>query len=121
MKNSNSSFLKGFVFACNGLAKAIRTERNLKVHMGISILVCMLGFAVQLSTIEWCLIIACMGLVMGAELMNSAIEKLVDMVSPGFDARAGLVKDIAAGAVLVCAITSAIIGLFIFIPKLLTL
>ena len=71
-----------------------------------------------ITRMEWMIIILCIGVVIAAELFNTAIEKLVDLVSPQQHPVAGQVKDIAAGAVLVCAATAAIIGLIVFIPYL---
>lgn len=85
------------------------------------ILVIFFSFLLQISTLEWLIVIFCIGLVLTAEIFNSAIEVLTDIVSPESNPRAGLVKDMAAGAVLIAAITSAIIGLIIFVPKLLNL
>ena len=67
---------------------------------------------------EWIAVILCIGMVIGAELFNSAIERIVDLVSPQRHPLAGQIKDIAAGAVLICALTALIIGLIIFIPYL---
>ncbi len=111
-------FFKGFAHALNGLQKAIVSELNLKVHLIIAVCVVIMGFITHLNANEWAIIIGCIALVIAAELMNTAIEKLVDLVSPAFHPQAGLVKDIAAAAVLVCAVASAIIGCIIFIPKL---
>ena len=121
MKIYRFSFPKGFGFAINGLIKAISSERNLKVHLVAMVCVLLLGLYVHLSAIEWVIVTGCFGWVIAAELMNTAIEKLVDLVSPEFDPRAGLVKDIAAGAVLISATTAAVIGCIIFIPKLFSL
>jgi diacylglycerol kinase len=93
----------------------------MKIHALAAVLVVIMGITVDLTVVEWCLVLIAFGLVLGAELLNTAIENLVDLVHPGFDERAGKVKDIAAAAVLVCAIIAAIIGCIIFIPKLLTL
>ena len=76
------------------------------------------GFVLGITRMEWMIIILCIGVVIAAELFNTAIEKLVDLVSPQQHPVAGQVKDIAAGAVLVCAATAAIIGLIVFIPYL---
>lgn len=112
-------FLNGFIHAVNGLQKAIASEFNLKVHLVAAICVIAIGFIVHLSSIEWAIIIGCMALVIVSELVNTAIEKLVDLVSPTYHPQAGMVKDIAAGSVLVCAIVSVIVGCLVFIPKLL--
>lgn len=121
MKNPLIVFGKSFGHAANGIVTAIQAERNLRIHLVIAVFVCAIGFFLHLSAIEWCFIIGCFGLVIGAELMNTAIEKLVDMVSPDINPKAGLVKDIAAGAVLLCAIVAVLVGCIIFIPKVLTL
>ncbi len=67
---------------------------------------------------EWVAIILCIGMVLATELINTAIERLVDLISPDRNPIAGQIKDIAAGAVLICAIAAAIVGLIIFIPYL---
>ncbi len=111
-------FLKGFAYAINGLNNAILSEHNLKLHILIASCVIVLSYVLHLSAIEWAIILGCIALVIGAELMNTAIEKTVDLVSPTFNPKAGLIKDISAGAVLVCAIVAAIIGVLIFLPKI---
>ena len=67
---------------------------------------------------EWCIILLVIGMVLAAELMNSAIEMLTDLASPAYSKKAGRLKDMAAGAVLITAITAVIVGLIIFIPKI---
>ena len=74
------------------------------------------GIVLGITRTEWIMVVMCIGTVIAAELFNTAIEKLVDLVSPERHPVAGRVKDIAAGAVLVCAVAAAIIGLIIFIP-----
>lgn len=81
-------------------------------------LVIVFGFFLRINTVEWLLLIFCFGFVMTAEIFNSAVEVLTDIASPEKNSKAGLVKDMAAGGVLISAITAAIIGLIIFIPKL---
>lgn len=82
-------------------------------------MVSLLGLYVGLQTIEWCIILICFALVIGAELVNTAIETYIDYKSPEQHPEIGKAKDIAAAAVLVCAIAAAIIGSIIFIPKFL--
>lgn len=113
--------IKSFAFAFRGIFKAFRTEHNLWIQSSIAIVVVFLGFYFQIPSNEWVLVILAIGLVLTAELFNTAIESLVDMVSPEYDKMAGFVKDVAAGAVLVAAITAAVIGSVIFIPYLLNL
>ncbi len=110
-------WLKSLGFACAGLVVAFRSELNLKIHVSIAILVVLFGVILNISTTEWFIVLLCFAVVISAELVNTAIENLVDLVSPKIDPLAGKVKDLAAGAVLVVAIVAAIIGLIIFVPK----
>ena len=90
---------------------------NFKIHLLAIMAVLLAGWYVQLAIADWLWIILAVGLVLVAELLNTAIEVLVDLVSPEYNAMAGKVKDIAAGAVLVAALISVCIGAVIFIPK----
>ena len=110
--------LRSFVYAGKGLKSFFRKEHNAWIHCFITIVVIFLGIVLHISVHEWIAIILCIGLVFAAEAFNTAIERLVNFVSPERNDRAGDVKDIAAGAVLICAIAAAIVGLIIFIPKL---
>lgn len=109
--------IKSFGYAINGIRIVIGSEVNMKIHLGISLAVIVLGIGFMISPTEWLICLLCMGLVAGLEMMNTAIEKLVDLVSPHQNPQAGVVKDIAAGAVLIGAILSATIGTIIFAPK----
>ncbi len=113
-------FWKSLNCAFNGIRKAFQTERNLRFHFFAAIIVTFSGIILSLSILEWVGIVFSIGLVICAELFNTSIEKLVDLVSPQFDKKAGLVKDISAGAVLFAAIISIIIGLIIFLPKIIS-
>lgn len=108
--------LKSFVYAINGIRIGIR-EPNMLIHLTMAVLVVFFGFLFGISVSEWLICILCFGLVMGMELINTAIEKLVDLVSPEYNKLAGKIKDIAAGAVLIAAVFAAVNGLIIFIPK----
>lgn len=92
----------------------------MRIHTLIAILTVILGFVIKISVNEWLLVILCIGLVLTSEALNAAIEKLVDKISPQKDARAGLIKDIAAAGVLLAAVAAAAIGLIIFVPKIST-
>lgn len=105
-----------FVYAFQGLVSFLKKEHNAWIHCLAIVVVCCTGFYFQINTIEWCIVLLCFGLVLSAEAFNTAIERLVDLVSPDYHPIAGNVKDVAAGAVLICAIIVAIIGLIIFIP-----
>ena len=105
---------RSFKYAFKGILKAIREERNLKVQLFIALVVIYSGFYFQLSDTEWMVILLCMGMVIGLELINSAIESLVDLVSPEWNSLAGKAKDIAAGAVLFVSIISLVVGILVF-------
>lgn len=112
------SRIMSFKYAINGIYQTLLTQHNFWIHLVIMALVVAFGFLTDLSVAEWLIILICIGFVLSAEIFNSAIELLVDIVSPEYNDKAGIVKDMAAGAVLVSAIVSAIVGLFIFVPKL---
>jgi diacylglycerol kinase len=118
---SFQKFLRGFVFAFRGLIYGLRTERNLKVHSLATIVAVIAGFYFHLSYFEWLIIILCIGMVFSAELINSAIEDIADMLKLKFklsyDDTTNM-RNLAAGAVLVPAIASFIIALIIFLPKI---
>jgi diacylglycerol kinase len=113
--------LKSFNYAFKGIISIIKFQHNFRIHLVIAAAVIIAGLLLGLSTVEWILVITVMGFVLVTEMINSAVEELTDLVSPEEDKKAGLVKDIAAGAVLVSAIAAAITGLLIFIPKILRL
>ena len=114
-------FIRGFGYAFNGIWNAAATQLNFRVHLVAAVIAVYGGWALHISPDEWLWIILCIGLVLTAELFNTAIEFLTDLVSPEYNKKAGLVKDMSAGAVLIIAICALIIGLIIFVPKLLTL
>ena len=109
--------IQSFGYAGRGICEVVKSEANMKIHIVITILVIIGGVVFAISLIEWMFCLLCVGLVVGAEMMNTAIENVVDLASPEQHPLAGKAKDIAAGAVLICAIVSVIIGLLIFIPK----
>jgi diacylglycerol kinase len=110
--------LKSFVFAFNGLKDCILHEKNFQVQFVISIIVLALGIFFQLSRLEWVIILLCFAVVLSFEIINSAIEKLCDLVCPTFNLTIKKVKDMSASAVLFAAIISFIIGCIIFLPKI---
>ncbi|APC48227.1 diacylglycerol kinase [Virgibacillus halodenitrificans] len=111
----------GFTFAWNGLKEVTRTERNFRIHLFITALVLTIGFLVELNWLEWCIVIFAIGFVLVTEVTNSAIEKMIDYLNPAIHPSAKIIKDMAAGAVLIAAIIAALIGLIIFLPKIYTL
>lgn len=117
MKKHN--LLYSFYYAFRGIITAIKEERNMKIHVSIATLVVILGLLLPLSKIEWFSIIIIISLVISAEIFNTAIETVVNLVSPKYNELAKKAKDLSAGAVFVLAICSVIIGLIIFMPKFL--
>ena len=110
--------IKSFGYAFRGIGQAFKSEPNMRIHLTITLFVIAGGFLLHISVTEWFVCLLCVGLVVGAELLNTSIEKLVDLVSPEYNPKAGKVKDLSAGAVMVGAIISAIIGIIIFAPKI---
>jgi diacylglycerol kinase len=110
--------MKNFSFALAGIRTAFASESSLRIQLIAAFFVTGLGFYLEISSTEWLILILCIGFVFTAELLNTAIEYLTDLISPGYHQTAGKVKDIGAGAVLISAITSGIIGAIIFIPKI---
>lgn len=109
--------LKSFGYALNGLLIACKEEKHLRFHFVIAVLAIVLSWLFNLSHAEWALVILSIGLVIVAEMANTAIERLVDLCQPDFLPLAGKIKDMAAGAVLVASIISLVVGGLVFIPK----
>ena len=110
--------LRSFKYAFRGIYLLLRKEHNAWVHSATALIVISLAILFKLNTIEWSLIVFAIGIVFAAEAFNTSIEKLVDMVSPEHRKKAGKIKDLAAGAVLFCALAAAAIGLLVFLPKI---
>lgn len=91
----------------------------MRLHVLSAVAVVIMGYAFEVTKTEWCLLVGCIGLVITAEIINTAIETLTNLVSPKQHPLAGKTKDLAAGAVLVAAITAAVVGAIIFLPYLL--
>lgn len=121
MKLQNEKSKNPFSYAINGWIQALKTELNLKFDFIMAILTILLGLILRISFYEWMICIILIGVVLSAELMNTAIETVVDMFTREKNELAGKAKDISAGAVLIIAITSAVIGGMIFIPKIIAL
>lgn len=120
-KKKLKSLGNSFRYAGQGVWSSFKSERNMKIHVLMMIFVVIFGFFLDISLGEWIVCIILFSLVIGAELFNTAIEAVVDMISLEKSSQAKLAKDISAGAVLVFAIASAIVGLIIFVPKILEL
>jgi len=110
--------IKGFKYAFNGIKFTLLTQHNFLIHLFCAAAAIAMGYYFNISKNEWLAIIIVIGLVLAAEVFNTAIEEVVNMISPQRNIKAGIIKDLAAGAVLILAITALIIGLIIFIPKI---
>lgn len=107
-----------FGHALRGVAAALRSEVHLQFHAGATVVVLALGAYLGLSRLEWALVALAVGGVWTAELANTAIEALTDLVSPGYHPLAGKAKDVAAGAVLLAAVAALAVGGAVFGPRL---
>lgn len=121
MNQPKESFLKNRIksigFSFRGIWILIRTESSIKIQLFVAVLATILGFYFDLTSTEWMLQFLVIGLVLVAEALNTAIEKLADFVHPDFHKKIGLIKDIGAGAAGIAAIISLIIAGFIYLPK----
>jgi diacylglycerol kinase len=113
--------LKSFQFAFNGLIHLFKSEPNARIHAFATIGALAASVILKISVAEWCVVLIVIALVWASEAFNTVVEKLVDHLFPNYHETARLTKDIAAGAVLVCAIAAFICGLIIFLPKILQL
>jgi diacylglycerol kinase (ATP) len=107
-----------FGFAMQGFRTAFRTERNIKVMLAGATLAVVAGLIVGLDAVRWAIVLLCCGVVLSAELVNTAIETIVDLVSPEFHPLAGRAKDIAAAAVWVLCVIVAGVGIVVFVSAL---
>jgi len=117
-KSSLANFIAGFGFAFSGLWYALRTQRNTRVHAIIATLAILMGIFLRISAIEFAMIFVAITGVFIAEMFNTVFELCVDLASPAYHPLAKIAKDVAAGAVLLSAMLSIVIGLFVFGPHL---
>lgn len=121
MSLKQKKLVNSFKYAGEGIINSFKTERNMKIHVFVMLCVIGLGFFLNINKTEWSICILLFALVIAGELFNTAIETIVDMITPHKNEKAKLAKDVAAGGVLVLAIGATIIGLLIFAPKILAL
>ena len=110
---------RSFGFALRGIRTLVRAENNARVHLVLTVVAVALGIRYALSAAEWAILAIAISLVWAMEAANTAIERLVDLVSPNYEARAGEVKDLAAAAVFFVAASAFGVGLALFLPKIL--
>jgi diacylglycerol kinase len=116
-----SKKIRSLRYAMSGLRIAMREEHNFRFEIALAILAVAMGAYFKVSTTEWLFIVGVCGLVFTAELLNTALEELCDMLKPTHDPHVGKIKDLAAAAVLVASYTSLLVGMIIFVPKILSL
>lgn len=116
-----SKRLKSFRFAFNGIYDLLKYQPNAWIHLVAMIVVIAAGFYFSLAAWEWCVVSLAMAMVFAAEALNTALEYLTDLVSPGYHPLAGKAKDVAAAAVLITALGALAVGCILFLPKILAL
>lgn len=118
---SRAAFIASFRYAFAGLAYSFRTQRNFRIHIAIAILAALLGLVVGLSWVEWAVVVVLVVVVLSAEMVNTMVEALVDLVTQEYHPLAKVAKDVAAGVVLLSAIGSVVVGALIYLPKIVAL
>jgi diacylglycerol kinase len=118
-KFSIAKRLKSFLFAFNGIRILIKEEHNSRIHLMATAIVIIAALLFKLNAYEWIAIVFSIGLVITVEIMNTVIEHVADFISPDKNEKIKKIKDLSAAAVLVSSITSLIIGLIVFLPKIL--
>ncbi len=114
-------FTKSFRHATDGIAHAVKTERNFRIELALAALSIVFAVFLPLTWAERLIVFLTIGIVLSLELFNTAFEHLMDMLSPQFHEKVKIIKDIAAGAVLVSSVSAAIVGIWIFLPRLIAL
>lgn len=120
-KKHGSHFSLACAFSCAaaGVIHAVRTQRNMKIHLVVAVLAIVLGFLLGIDAPSWTAIVLVITAVFATECLNTAIEALVDLVSPDYHELARYAKDCAAGAVLICALSAVVVAFIVFVPRLL--
>jgi diacylglycerol kinase len=111
--------LESFRYAFVGIWYTLKTQRNAQIHIAIALLITILGLILQLTPVEWAILMLTTGFVLATELLNTVAESAMDYATRDFHPQVKIVKDVAAGAVLIAAITAVIVGLLILGPPLL--
>lgn len=119
MYTSITKMLRSFRYAGRGVVFALYRENNFRYHLLATAGTLVTGWLTAFTTTEWCIVLMLIGMVYASEIVNTAIEKMMDKLHPDMDPDVGLVKDLAAGAVLVTSATAAVVGSIILIGKLL--
>jgi diacylglycerol kinase (ATP) len=118
---SMKKLISSFGYAFKGVAHATTTQLNFRIHLVATTLALLLGWFLHININEWQWIMLCITIVLVTEMFNTMIESIVDLVSPGYNEKAGHIKDMSAGAVVIAAAFALITGIIIFLPKILLL
>ncbi|MCI6266175.1 MAG: diacylglycerol kinase family protein [Erysipelotrichaceae bacterium] len=120
-QQGKSSFSESVGHAVDGIEYVANHERNFRIEIFIAIFVTVMSFFLNVSILEWCLLILVIGIILALEMVNTAMERCVDLVTKDYKELAKIAKDVAAGAVLIMSMFSVILGILIFLPKMLEL
>lgn len=112
---------KAFVYAWQGLKTLVREEHNARIHVAAATVAVVAGFLLDISSMEWCAVVMCIGMVISAEALNSAVEALADRITTDRDPFVGKAKDFGAAAVTVLAVVAVIVGMVVFLPHIIRL
>jgi len=119
MRTQPGTLIESFRHAFAGLAHALRTQRNARIHVLVAVAVVVLGVALGLESIKLAVIVLTIGFVFAAELVNTVVEAVIDLVTAEYHPLAKTAKDVAAGAVLIAAVTAVIVGILLLAQPLL--
>lgn len=119
-KNGIGKLINSFGYAFSGICRLFKSESNAAIHLLATLCALTAGILLQISNTEWCVILIVIALVWASEAFNTALEKMTDHLFTEYHETARFVKDVAAGAVLVCAMAAFICGLIIFLPKIIS-
>jgi diacylglycerol kinase len=117
VRPSMKPFLRSFVYAFQGIAYVLRTQRNVRVHIGISVAVIAAAIYFRVTPVEWAILALTIGVVLSVEIINTVAELAVDLLTQRYHPLAKAAKDAAAGAVLIAAIAAVAVGIAIFGPR----
>lgn len=120
-RQGKSSFSESVGHALDGIQYTVDHERNFKIEILFALAVSFLSFFLKISMMEWCILVLVIGMVIALEMVNTALERCVDLVTKDYKELAKNAKDVAAGAVLVMSMFSVVIGILIFLPKIIIL
>ncbi|MBO5397413.1 MAG: diacylglycerol kinase family protein [Clostridia bacterium] len=120
-KWQTENFVKSFKYAISGIVYGMKTQRNIIIQLCFAVLAIFLGAFLEISKIEWIVIIFTIMFVIFAEMINTAVETVIDLITEEYNKKAKIAKDVAAGAVLISAINAICMGLIIYLDKILAL